>query len=113
MPWYRKGATTPLTVPGFSRTPRKCYRFIRRNIRTEWDTIDWDLVTGALDWKYQRRWMPERSLKRLEPYRNQDEVDIILDKHRDKLYAFIAPANRAERHLRDVIIIHLVRLSQR
>jgi len=91
----------------------ECYRFIQRNVRTALNTIDWDKVTSALDRKYQRRWIPKRKPRRLNQYRDQDEVNAILNKYRDKLYVFIAPADRADRHLRDIISIHLVRLSQR
>jgi hypothetical protein len=96
----------------FKHAP-ECYRFIQKNIRTEWNAIDWDQVTSVLDWKYQRRWMPQRRPKKLNPYRNRNEVDAILNRYRDKLYVFIVPADRVDRHLRDIISIRLVRLAQR
>lgn len=96
----------------FKHAP-ECYRFIQKNIRTEWDTIDWDRVTSVLDRKYQRRWMPTRKSKSFNPYWNKNEVDVLLNKYRDKLYVFIAPVDRVDRHLRDIISISLVRLSQR
>lgn len=96
----------------FKNAP-ECYRFIRRNIRTDWNTIDWDQVTSVLDWKYQRRWMPKRGPKRLRTYESRNEVDAILNKYRCKLYVFVVSANRADQHLRDMISIRLVRLAQR
>jgi len=102
-----------LTSSWIFKNAPECYRFIQKNIRTDWDAIDWDRVTSVLDWKYQRRWMPRRRPKRLNPYRNRKEVDAILDRFRDKLYVFIVPADRVDRHLRDVISIRLVRLAQR
>lgn len=96
----------------FKHAP-ECYRYIQKNIRTEWGTIDWDRVTSALDWKYQRLWKSKRKPKRLDLYRNRDEVDVILNRCKNKLYVFIAPENQADRHLRDHISIRLVRLSQR
>jgi hypothetical protein len=96
----------------FKHSPES-YRFIQKNIRTEWGTIDWDQVTYALDWKYQRLWRPKRSSRKLDPYRNRDEVNFILNKYRDKLYVFIAPADSIDLHLRDIISIRLVRLCQR
>lgn len=90
-----------------------CYRFIQKNIRTEWNAIDWDQVTSVLDWKYQRHWMPQRSPKKHSPYRSRNEVDAILDRYRDKLYIFVVPVDQIDRHLRDIIIIRLVRLAQR
>lgn len=36
-----------------------------------------------------------------------------MDKYRNKLYVFIAPADRDDRHMQDIISIRLVRLPQR
>jgi hypothetical protein len=102
-----------LTASWIFKHAPKCYRFIQKNIRTEWNAIDWDRVTSVLDWKYQRRWMPQRRSKKLRPYGNRNEVDAILSRYRDKLYVFIVPADRVDRHLRDIISIRLVRLAQR
>lgn len=90
-----------------------CYRYIRKNIRSEWGTIDWDRVTSALHWKYQRLWKPKRKSPKLNLYSNRDEVDVVLNGYKDKLYVFIAPENQSDRHIRDIISIRLVRLSQR
>jgi hypothetical protein len=102
-----------LTASWIFKNAPECYRFIQKNIRTEWNAIDWDRVTSVLDWKYQRRWIPQRRPKILRPYGNRDEVDAVLDRYRDKLYVFIVPADRVDRQLRDVISIRLVRLAQR
>jgi hypothetical protein len=102
-----------LTSSWIFKNAPECYRFIRKNIRTDWNSIDWDQVTSVLDWKYQRRWMRKRSPKRLRPYENRNEVDAILNRYRYKLYVFVVPADRADRHLRDIISIRLVRLAQR
>lgn len=88
------------------------YRFIRKNIRTEWGTIDWDRVTSSLDRKYQRHWRPNRRPKKINPCKNQDELDIVLSKYREKLYVFVAHVGRSDHPLRDVISIRLVRLAQ-
>lgn len=90
----------------------RCYRFIHKNVRTELGSIDWDKVTYALEWKYQRRWAPGRPKKNPVPYKNQEEVSAIIDKNRDKLYVFIAPQDITDRRVRDIISISLVRLSQ-
>lgn len=90
----------------------RCYRFIHRNIRTETGSIDWDKVTYALEWKYQRRWAPGRSKKNPTHYENPVEVKTITNKYRDKLYVFIAPQDLADRRIRDIISITLVRLAQ-
>lgn len=91
----------------------ECYRFIQKNIRTEWDTIDWDRVTSGLDWEYQNRWKPKRRPKKHDTYNDINEVNLVLNNFQNKLYIFIAPADSADLHLRDYISIRLVRLSQR
>lgn len=102
-----------LTSSWIFKNAPECYRFIQRNIRTDWNTIDWDQVTSVLDWKYQRRWMPNRRSKRLRLYENRNEVDAILNRYRYKLYVFMVPTDQADQQLRDIISIHLVRLAQR
>lgn len=87
-----------------------CYRFIRTKVRAEVGGIDWDRVTFALDRKYQRLWVPRR--RRKSDYRDVNEIDVVLNKHRDKLYVFIAPRDASDRHLRNVLAIALVRVAQ-
>jgi hypothetical protein len=88
-----------------------CYRFICRHVRHVSGRIDWDRVTCALDPKFQRRWFPGR--RSCLPYRDSAEVAVILNHYRDKLYVFLAPADSADRRIRDVIGISLVRLAQK
>lgn len=88
------------------------YRFIAKNIRTETGSIDWDKITYALEWKFQRRWSPGHLKKDKKPYRNHLEVNLILKKNKEKLYVFIAPQNIEDRRVRDIISISLVRLAQ-
>jgi hypothetical protein len=94
------------------RAPR-CYRYILKNVRTDFGTLDWDRVTRALEWKFQRRWTPRRRSHSFVRYRNHGEVKIILEKHRTKLYVFISPQDRADVRTGDLISIMLVRLAQR
>ncbi len=101
-----------LTSSWILRHAPACYRFIWKNIRTEWGTIDWDRVTSSLDRKYQRRWRPKRRPRKLNPYKNQDALNIVLSRYREKLYVFVAHVGRGDRALRDVISIRLVRLAQ-
>lgn len=89
-----------------------CYYFIRKNVRTEVGTIDWDKVTYALEWKYQRRWSPGKKRISRIPYRDSSEVNLVLRKYREKLYVFIAPTDLADRRARDIISVRLVRLAQ-
>src|SRR5437870_9778540 len=73
------------------RTPG-CYHFIRKCILTEVGPIDWHMVTRALEPKHQRLWTP-RLKRNPRLHRNRREVSVIMNKYRNKLYVFIAPAS--------------------
>jgi hypothetical protein len=90
----------------------ECYRFIQRNVRTDAGRIDWDKVTQALEWKFQRRWTPLRKPKSRVPYEDSSEVNAILDKYPCKLYVFLAPSDQNDRRIRNIISVSLVRLAQ-
>ena len=88
------------------------YRFIQKNVRSEIGAIDWDRVTRALDRRFQRKWKP--SLRnRSKEYRKKAEVRFVLQKYHNKLYAFVAPTDKNDEHVRDIISIALVRIAQK
>lgn len=89
-----------------------CYCFVQKNLRREFGGIDWDRLTYALDWKYQRRWRPAKSGKYRRPYEDHAEVETIFTKYQDKMYVFIAPTGKDDRRIRDIIGISFVRLAQ-
>jgi len=89
------------------------YQFIVDNIKTEFDETDWDLVISRLDRWNQKLWMKGIKRKINEPYINEIELNIILDKYGDKLYTFLAQQNKEDRDICDLIGIKLVRLSQK
>lgn len=91
----------------------RCYGFIRQNLRREFGGIDWDRLTYALDWKYQKRWRPVRTGNSRHQYENHAEVETILKKYHDQMYVFIAPSDKHDRQTRDIIGISFVRLAQR
>jgi len=93
------------------RAPR-CYRFIWKNVRTVFGAVAWDRVTCALERKFQRRWVPGRRRRSYVQYRNHAEVKLALKEHRAKLYVFLAPHDLADRRIRDIISVTLVRLAQ-
>ncbi len=93
------------------RSPR-CYRFVRKNVRTDFGTIDWDRVTRALEWKFQRQWTPRHRVRSQVPYRKYSEVKTVLEKYRATLYVFVSPQNRSDRRTADIISTALVRLAQ-
>ncbi len=88
-----------------------CYRFIRKHIRSEVGRIDWDKITCALEPKHQRLWAP-RLKKSSKPYIDRNEVSLVLNKYRSKLYVFLAPADDDDFRIRDMIAIALVRIAQ-
>lgn len=90
----------------------QAYRYIWKNIRTETDEIDWDIVTSNLERSFQKRWTRYR-YKQSKKYENQDELNLVLNKYKDKLYTFISPVDEKDREIRNRIIISLVRIAQK
>ncbi|MEK7464081.1 MAG: hypothetical protein AAB610_03110 [Patescibacteria group bacterium] len=88
------------------------YRYIWKYIRTENNDVNWDRVTLRLDRKFQKRWTSNRR-RSLKEYENQEEVDLILLKHRSKLYTLLVPNNPKEERDQEKIIVALVRISQK
>lgn len=89
------------------------HQFIVDNVKTEFDETDWDLVISRLDRWNQKLWMKGIKQKINESYINEIELNIILDKYKDKLYTFLAQQNKEDKCVCDIISIKLVRLSQR
>lgn len=90
----------------------RAYRYIWKNIRTETNEIDWDTVTSSLERSFQKRWTRYR-YKQAKKYENQDELNLVLNKYKDKLYTFISPVDEKDREIRNRIIISLVRIAQK
>jgi hypothetical protein len=109
------GRTQPLAInrSWIRRHAPRCYRFIQQNLRREFGGIDWDRLSSALDWKYQRRWRPLRARKKPLEYEDRSEVQTIYKKYHGKMYVFIAPSGKGDRRTRDLIGISFVRLAQK
>jgi hypothetical protein len=90
----------------------RVYRYAYKNIRTEHDTIDWDLVTSEISRKFQKRWI-RYGRKIAKSYENQNEVDIILEKYKNNFYTLIVATNDNDRNTRNRIIVSFVRISQK
>ena len=88
------------------------YRYIWKNIRTETGDIDWDRVTVRLEKTFQKRWIRYR-YKQIKLYSKTEEVDIVLNKYKDKLYTFISTATNEDKKMQDKLVISLVRLGQK
>ena len=89
----------------------RCYRFIRANFRREYGGIDWDRLTCALERRFQRLWKPERVIKR-PFYEEPREINAIREKFHEKMYVFIAPLDKTDTRIADMIGISFVRLAQ-
>src|ERR1044071_720396 len=89
----------------------RCYRAIRANFRREYGGVDWDGFTCALERKFQRLWKTERMTKR-SLYEEPREIDAIREKFCEKMYVFIAPLDKADTRIADMIGISFVRLAQ-
>lgn len=108
----RKENPDKFSSPWILKFAPKVYHYARKNVRTETDHIDWDQITCGLDRKFQGRWTRYR-VKVAKLYEDQNEVDLILVKYKDKLYTFIAPQDDKDKKIRDRITISLIRISQR
>ncbi len=89
------------------------HQFIIENIKTEFGEPDWDLVVSKLERCNQKIWMKGVKRATNEPYKDQFELDIILEKYKDKLYTFLAQQDKEDKNVCDIISIKLVRLSQK
>jgi hypothetical protein len=89
------------------------HQFIVDNIKTEFGEPDWDLVVSKLERCNQKIWMKGTKRAINEPYKDQLELDIILEKYKDKLYTFLAQQGKEDKCVCDIISIKLVRLSQK
>lgn len=90
------------------------YQYICENIRNENNDVDWDRITCYLDRKFQRRWVWQRKKKNeTEYYQLNSEVDLILNKYKNKLYTLLTPMDENDKHVQHWIIISLVRVGQK
>lgn len=108
----RKKQPQKITSTWIVKNVPQVYRYIWKNIRTETGEIDWDRVTGKLDRDFQKRWVRYRR-KVVKHYKSKKEVNLVLKKHKDKLYTFITSLEESDFASRDKILISLVRLSQK
>lgn len=86
------------------------YKFIIEN------SIDWDTVTISLNKSYQGKWNKCSKRKRYlnqEFYKDEKELNQILNNHKDKLYTFVSRINKEDELACDRISILLVRLAQK
>jgi hypothetical protein len=90
----------------------KSYGYIQRNVRTDNGHIDWDTVTHALERSFSKKWVRYRK-KNIRRYERRSEVDVILNRYKDKLYTFLGYAEEGDKSIHDKMTIQLVRIAQR
>jgi len=91
------------------------YKYIVDNIKDEFNQTDWDLVISRLKKYNQGLWLKKKNRKRnpVALYKDTEELDVILNKYKEKLYTFISRESREDKIICDWISIKLVRLSQK
>lgn len=91
------------------------YKYIVDNIKDEFNYTDWDLVVSKLQRYNQKLWLKKKKRKRGPTilYKDKEELDVILNRYREKLYTFISRKNKEDKMICDWISIKLVRLSQK
>jgi len=90
----------------------RVYRYIQKNVGADVGGIDWDRFTRAIDRRFQKKWRPSYRNSN-KSYRKKGEVGVILQKYHSKLYVFIAPFDKNDEYVRDLISIALVRIAQK
>lgn len=91
---------------------RISYQFIVKNIKTEFNQPDWDLLISRLERRHQKLWLNGIKRKEADLYKNESELNIILSKYRNKLYTFLARKDENDQNICDWISIKLVRMAQ-
>jgi len=89
------------------------YQFIVENIKTEFGESDWDLIVSSLERHNQRLWMKRIKRDDVTFYRDREELNVILNIYKDKLYTFWGQADIEDKVICDWISTKLVRLSQK
>lgn len=91
------------------------YKYIVDNLEDEFSQTDWDLVIFQLQRYNQKLWLKKKKIKRklIAIYRDKEELDIILNKYKEKLYTFISRGSKEDEITCDWISIRLVRLAQK
>ena len=93
---------------------RQSYNFIIKNIKTESGDADWDKVVRCLHHDHQKLWLKGfKRKKKVELYENGAEVNAILAKYKNKLYTFLAQADKDDKRFCDEISVRLVRTAQK
>jgi hypothetical protein len=89
------------------------YEFIVKNIKTEFDEPDWDLIVSKLERHNQKLWMKKIKRTKVETYKDCEELNVVLNCYQDKLYTFLGQIDSEDKIICDWISIKLVRLAQK
>jgi len=89
------------------------YKFIVDAVKDEWGKPDWDLIVSKLERCNQKLWLKGVKRKKIELYKNKNELDVILNKYNNKLYTFLTCKDKEDKIVCNLISIKLIRVSQR
>ncbi len=89
------------------------YEFIAKNVKTEFNEPDWDLIVSNLERHNQRLWMKKIKRVEIDTYKDKEELNIVLNYYKNKFYTFFEQIDKEDRIICDRISIKLVRLSQK
>ena len=89
------------------------YKYLCKNVQAETGDVDWDLVTVSLDRTFQKRWRRYETKAIPIPYENKKELNLIIAKYQNKLYTLMAPMDKQDKEIQDLIMIRLVRTAQK
>lgn len=92
---------------------KSVYAHLFKSFHTDSEGIDWDSIIVRLEPKFQKRWKRYEKKIKVVSYENREELDVILNKYKDKLYTLIAPLSKQDKQVQDQIMIRLVRLAQK
>ncbi len=82
-----------------AKKARHVFRFAERNLTNAKGGIEWDRLISLLPPEYQASWKRKIFLEDItvaEGYSNQEEVDQLLEKHKDSLYLFYESTGKHE-----------------
>ena len=93
---------------------RKSHDFLIENIKTELGDTDWDKIVRSLDHDHQKLWLKGvKCKKEVAQYEDEGEINIVLNKYKDKLYTFLIHSGDDDKIICDEISIRLVRIAQK
>ncbi len=106
-----------IITSGFiGRENSKLLSYFTKNIKDDNGEVDWRIVINRLDAESKKICRFPKKLEQYKPtneYINEEEVDLIINNHKDKLYTFFEILNPEDFQHRDKICLDFLRLVQK